>query len=245
MPLFAPVTTKVRPAWLGTSCAVHLEVVMANNVSADNKGVNVYIDRYDPAVAVTPRPYHHGNLRAALLDSAERTLSEGGDLSLRELARRIGVSHAAPRRHFADKQALLDALAQDGFERLGGELRGAMAGAHGFDARLRAFAHAYVSFATDHAALLELMFAGKHRPGAAGSLREAADRAFEAPLALIAEAQANGEVVPGDPERVATVAWAALQGLATMTNSGMLDRDELGQMVDAAVERLVLGLKPR
>ena len=80
-------------------------------------------------MAVTPRPYHHGNLRAALLESAEQTLNEGGELSLRELARQVGVSHAAPRRHFAGKQALLDALAEDGFERLGDDLRGAMAAA--------------------------------------------------------------------------------------------------------------------
>jgi hypothetical protein len=115
----------------------------------------------------------------------------------------------------------------------------------GFEARLAALAGSYVRFATRHAALLELMFAGKHRPGAADSLREAADRAFEAPLALIAEAQAGGEVVAGDPERVATVAWAALQGLATMANSGMLDHAALGAMVDDAVERLILGLRPR
>ena len=199
-------------------------------------------------MAVSSRPYHHGNLRAALLATAERTLSEGraGELSLRELARQVGVSHAAPRRHFPDKQALLDALAQDGFERLGGDLRVAMEGAgDGFDPRLLAFAHAYVAFATRHAALLELMFAGKHRPGASDHLRAAADRGFEAPLALIAEGQAAGEVVPGDPERVATVAWAALQGLASMVNSGMLDGAALDDVVTDAVHRLVLGLRPR
>ena len=67
------------------------------------------------------RPYHHGNLRSALLAAAERTVRERGvqDLSLRELAREIGVSHGAPRRHFPDRQALLDALAESGFERLG------------------------------------------------------------------------------------------------------------------------------
>ena len=141
-----------------------------------------------------PRPYHHGNLRSALLSCAERTLSEHGaqNLSLRELARQVGVSHAAPRRHFADKQSLLDALAQDGFERLGQELRAAMeAAGSDFHARLLAFAQTYVRFATQHAALLELMFAGKHRPGAAESLRAAADRAFEAPLALFAEGLAQ------------------------------------------------------
>jgi AcrR family transcriptional regulator len=197
-------------------------------------------------VAVTPRPYHHGNLRAALLASAEQTLNEGGELSLRELARQVGVSHAAPRRHFAGKQALLDALAEDGFERLGDDLRTAVAEAGpGFDAHLRAFAHAYVAFATDHAALLDLMFAGKHRPGAADSLRQAADRAFEAPLTLIADAQAAGEAVPGDPQGVGMVAFATLQGLAALANGGMLGDAELGEMVDAAVERLILGLRPR
>jgi AcrR family transcriptional regulator len=194
------------------------------------------------------RPYHHGNLRSALLHRAEEALVEGGAgrLSLRELARQVGVSHAAPRRHFPDKQALLDALAQDGFERLGAELGDAMTGAGGdFDARLLAFARTYVRFATRHAALLELMWAGKYRPGAAESLRAAADRAFAAPLAMITEGQAAGEVVPGDPQGVATVAFAALQGLAAMVNRGMVDDAGLDDLVSDAVERLVLGLRPR
>ncbi|HWA80524.1 MAG TPA: TetR/AcrR family transcriptional regulator, partial [Acetobacteraceae bacterium] len=65
------------------------------------------------------RPYHHGNLREALLQAAEEALESGGaqDISLRELSRKLGVSHTSPRRHFADKQALLDALAVRGFER--------------------------------------------------------------------------------------------------------------------------------
>jgi len=196
-------------------------------------------------MAVTPRPYHHGNLRVALLEQAERTLADGGDLSLRELARQIGVSHAAPRRHFAGKQALLDALAEDGFERLGTELRGALADADGFDARLLAFARAYVQFATEHAALLELMFAGKHRPGAAPSLRAAADRAFETPLALIVEGQAGGDVAPGDPERVGMVAFAAAHGIAALANNQMLGDFDLDDLVENAVERLILGLRPR
>lgn len=199
-------------------------------------------------MAVSERPYHHGNLRAALLARAEETLSQegAGELSLRELARQVGVSHAAPRRHFPDKRALLDALAEDGFERLGHDLRDAM-GAAGerFEDRLLAFARAYVAFATRHAALLELMFAGKHRPGAADSLRAAADRTFEAPLALIAEGQAAGEVVAGEPDSVATVAFAALQGLASLANVGMLDAAALDEVVPDAVHRLLLGLRPR
>jgi AcrR family transcriptional regulator len=177
--------------------------------------------------ATAQRPYHHGNLRSELLSCAERALSAGGlaQLSLRDLARQVGVSHAAPRRHFADKQALLDALAQDGFERLGRELRAAIEGAgEDFEAGLAALARAYVRFATRHAALLELMFANKHRPDAADSLRA---------------------VVPGDPEAVATVAWATVQGLASIANAGMLDDAALDGLVTGAVERLVLGLRPR
>src|SRR3954464_5665118 len=87
------------------------------------------------------RPYHHGNLREELLREGERALESGGaaGLSLREVARAIGVSHAAPRRHFADKQALLDALAEAGFARLTSKLRGAVDGAgEDYEARLRA-----------------------------------------------------------------------------------------------------------
>src|SRR5918999_166214 len=155
-------------------------------------------------MATTTRPYHHGNLRAALLEGAERALARGGvqELSLREVAREIGVSHAAPRRHFAGKQALLDALAEDGFLRLEREMREALARAgDGFRERLAALARTYVRFATQHAALLELMYAGKHRPDAE-AVRVAAERAFAIPLGLIAEGQAAGEVIPGDSARV-------------------------------------------
>src|ERR1700709_1822981 len=101
------------------------------------------------AQRASDRPYHHGNLRTALLAAAERTVRERGAqaLSLRELARDVGVSHGAPRRHFPDRQALLDALAEDGFARLGRELRTAVdAAGDDFEDRLRATARAYVEF---------------------------------------------------------------------------------------------------
>ena len=88
------------------------------------------------------------------------------------------------------------------------------------------------------------MFAGKHRPGA-DRLRAAADRGFAAALALFAAAQAAGEIVAGDPERVGVVALATLQGLASLANNGMLGDGDLDELVDDAVDRLVLGLKPR
>ncbi len=197
--------------------------------------------------ATATRSYHHGNLRSALLAAAEQTLADGGvqALSLRELARELGVSHAAPRRHFADKQALLDALAETGFDRLGSELDEAIAQGGDFRGRLAKLAQAYVRFATRDAALLELMFAGKYRPGAAAGLREAADRAFAAPFQLIADGQAAGDVVGGDVERVAIVVGATFQGLAVMANQGLLRDAPPEAVVAEAVDRLVLGLRPR
>src|SRR4051812_20865357 len=194
-------------------------------------------------------PYHHGNLRAELLDAGERALEDGGAtaLSLRGLAREIGVSHAAPGRHFADKQALLDALAERGYEQLGALLRAAldMAGA-GFDARLLALARAYVGFATAHPALLELMFTAKHADGAAGDrLSAAADAALAAPLEVIAAAQASGDVVAGDVERVGVTAWASIHGIASMASTGMITDFPLDEIVEETVRRAILGLRPR
>jgi AcrR family transcriptional regulator len=218
---------------------------MHSNVDADNNAVNVYISA--TLAGVTIQRYHHGNLRSALLERASRTVDERGvqALSLRELAREVGVSHAAPRRHFPDRQALLDALAEDGFERLGDELREAVERAGtAFDRRLHALAAAYITFATRHAALLELMFAGKQRADA-DRVRETADRAFAVPIAVIAEAQATGELAPGDPGRVAIAAFATLQGLATMANGGMLEGAPVDAVVPDAIDQLLDGLRPR
>ena len=193
------------------------------------------------------RPYHHGNLRAALLEQAARTVDERGvqALSLRELAREVGVSHAAPRRHFPDRQALLDAIGEDGFERLGAALASAVEHAGtAFGARLHALALAFIAFAGDHPALLELMFAGKQREGA-DRVRESADRAFAIPLVVIAQAQVSGELAPGDPGRVAIVALATLQGLATMANGGLIDEAPVQEVVTDAIDQLLDGLRPR
>lgn len=192
---------------------------------------------------VTERPYHHGNLRMALLEQAERTIRERGvqALSLRELARELGVSHGAPRRHFSDRQTLLDALAQAGFARLGAELRAAADGAGAdFPARLSAVAAAYVRFATQDAELLELMFAGKHREPA-GALQEAAERAFSVLLELIEQGQADGALESGEPERVGLVLFATVQGIAALVTGGMVAPEQVDELLVDAVAHFLRG----
>jgi AcrR family transcriptional regulator len=192
---------------------------------------------------VTDRPYHHGQLREALLEQAERTIRERGApaLSLRELAREVGVSHGAPRRHFADRQALLDAVAEAGFARLGRQLQRAVSGAgDDFEARLQAAAGAYVRFATRDAAVLELMFTSKHSDET-GTLADAAERAFAVLLELIAQGQAEGALESGDPERVGLVLFATMQGIAALVTGGMVQAGEIDDLVADAITRFLRG----
>jgi AcrR family transcriptional regulator len=189
------------------------------------------------------RPYHHGNLRAALLGEAERTLREQGidALSLRDLARQAGVSHGAPRRHFADRQALLDALAESGFERLGEEMHAAVeAAGQDYPARLQAAATAYVRFATRDAALLELMFAAKNA-GEPGALPEASERLFTAAGDLIRQGQQAGALPPGDPERLRLLLIATLQGIAALIISGRAPAGQSDALITDAVALFTRG----
>jgi AcrR family transcriptional regulator len=179
------------------------------------------------------RPYHHGNLRAALLAEAERTLREEGidQLSLRDLARQAGVSHAAPRRHFADRQALLDALAEAGFLRLGDELRAAIDTAgDDYETQLRAAASAYVRFATHDAALLELMYVVKRGQHSA-ALDDAFGRLFTTFDDLIRRGQQVGQLQPGDPDRVRLLLLAAIQGIAALVTSGSVEAGQADELI--------------
>lgn len=188
--------------------------------------------------------YHRENLRETLLELAETTVRTTGveSLSLRQLARDAGVSHAAPARHFRDRQALLDALAFAGFERLNHELADIPAVATSFEARFHALAAAYVQFAVDNAALLGLMYAVKHAEGASESLLAAGRSSMERVVAIIAEAQAAGEVVDGDPARFALVVFAGVHGVASLATGGLLDGVTVEEATAATAELLLRAL---
>jgi AcrR family transcriptional regulator len=168
-----------------------------------------------------------------LLAEAERTLREQGigELSLRDLARQAGVSHGAPRRHFADRQALLDALAEAGFLRLGDELRAAIeAAGDDYEAQLRATATAYIRFATQDAALLELMYTVKRGQHSA-ALDDASGRLFTAFDGLIRHGQQAGKLQPGAPDRVRLLLVAAMQGIAALVTSGSVEAGQTDGLI--------------
>ncbi|ADH69639.1 MULTISPECIES: TetR/AcrR family transcriptional regulator [Nocardiopsis] len=191
------------------------------------------------------RPYHHGDLRAVLLANAERALAERGQaaLSLREIAREAGVSHAAPGRHFRDKQALLDALALSGFERLTERLEAAEPEAGDARTRVLALARAYVGFAGEHAALLDLMYARKHDPDVSEQLYAAVGRLLERVMRPILDAQAAGEIAGGTPEAVTMTVSAAMHGLVALTATS--SPEEIDAKLADMVGVLFEGLGPR
>ena len=152
--------------------------------------------------------YHHGDLRTAVLRSAAKLLEKEGlaALSLREVARRAGVSHNAPYRHFPDRDALLAALAAEGFERLAEALQ-ANAG--------RDMGAAYVRFALDQPQRFRLMFGGLLRLERHPELARAS---AEAHGALVAAMRAQKEIQ--DPETAAAAAWSLVHGLAHLLLDG-------------------------
>lgn len=198
------------------------------------------------AVSFRKRSYHHGDLRAELLQRAEDTLRESGvdGLSLRQLARDAGVSHAAPSRHFRDKQALLDALALSGFERLAALNQEASTEGN-FPERMLAIARIYLKFAVENSELLAVMFTRKHSPDSGPDMAAAAERAFAVPMATIAEGQARGEVAAGDPIRIGLPAVAAMQGLAAFVGTGFVSAENSDELLADTIAQLMQGLRPR
>lgn len=183
------------------------------------------------------RGYHHGNLRQALVDTALKLLEkrEEGDLSLREISRKAGVSANAAYRHFADKESLMQALAAEGFRRLAADqAKAASAQTVPFE-RHRASGKVYVGFARSNPALFRLMF-GRSATTPSGELRTAGELAFEA----LRASAANALGLKPDDERVAMAAirsWSLVHGLSQLILAGHLD--ELGPDLDPMIDAVL------
>ncbi len=193
------------------------------------------------STSASESPYHHGELREALVAAALARLDSHGmeGLALRVLAREVGVSPAAPYRHFADRKALLEAVATVGFTRFADALA-VTRDETGPALQLEAMAATYVRFALHQPQLFRLMFSAELHPYRDPALRAVADKAY-AGLAVVAARE--------DPEAAAEAAmscWALAHGLSML----LIDEQILGvdphnatPLVTALTRRFVAGLR--
>ncbi|WP_426242175.1 TetR/AcrR family transcriptional regulator [Nocardioides sp. LHG3406-4] len=173
--------------------------------------------------------YHHGNLQSALEDAALSLLQTqpAAKISLREVARRAGVSHNAPYHHFGDRAALLGALGVRAMADLLAAQEGAVSAATGPPARVRALGAAYVAYAADHPQAFSLVFDPEYCAAGEPSVEMA-------PLIARNEELLAGEVEalvqePGfvgrDPQALAAALWATVHGMAELVMLGHLPRE--------------------
>jgi AcrR family transcriptional regulator len=200
------------------------------------------------AEARPERRYHHGDLRRALLDATLELVREKGPegFTLRAAARAAGVSDAAPYHHFEDKEALLAAVAEEGFRRLHSELEHAAQAHESPSARALGMGVAYVLFAAAHPSHFRVMV-GRHlqRPERFPSLAQAAAEAFQLVRDTLLEAIGAERAAELPADQVIYGAWGLVHGLAFLAIDGHLgaigaERERLEQLVSG-----VLGLFAR
>ena len=204
---------------------------------------------------VAERPYHHGNLKAALLEAALGLIAEAGPaaFTLREVARRAGISHNAPYRHFREKDELLAAVATEGFERLAealgtpGQLtrtRRAKPALH----RFQASGLAYVRFALRSPEHLQVMFDWPLDLDRYPELCASSKRAFGVLGELVEAAQREGSLPGGDPLALACIAWSLVHGVAKLAIARKLpfqSESEILRFADRAIQTLHEGMAVR
>ncbi len=184
--------------------------------------------------------YHHGDLKNALIEAAIKILAEEGEhgLSLRKVAARSGVSHAAPYAHFADKQALIAAVSTEGYKRLYQHIKDASDRYPDDPLRqLLEGGYAYVRFAQDDPAHFRITFSGvvkkeKDYP----ALVEAADNGFKLVRSIVSACQQNGILLPGSADLMAVSIWSSIHGLVALIQDGqvshtVLDRYNIYQIL--------------
>jgi len=199
--------------------------------------------------------YQHGDLRRALVQAGLKMLAEGGvdGLSLRGAAELAGVSHAAPYRHFRDKEQLVAAVAEEGFRMLTSRMRDEIA-ARGGDvlSRLRAAAEGYVAFAVAQPATFRTIFGGavcgEDQPPPPG-LKEAGEEAYHVLRDLIVEGIERSRLRAEEPDRLALAAWSMVHGLSMLIIEGQVPgvRGNAAQrraVTDVVVHLLETGIRP-
>ena len=166
-----------------------------------------------------PRPYHHGNVRSEVLAAALEAIGSGGvaSVSLRDLARRVGITHGAASHHFGDKAGVLRAVAAEGYGLLADCLEEAASGGDFGDVGV-----AYVGFAVNHPAHFEVMFRPELYRPEDNQLIEAKARSA---AVLYESARQVADATGGDHHKAGVAGWALVHGLATLWRDGNLPPD--------------------
>ena len=188
------------------------------------------------------KPYHHGDLRRALLDEALRTIQTLGveHLTLRTVGERLGVSRSALYRHFADKQALLATVGKEGFRKLRQAIADAWEGNGRGRVGFEAMGRAYVQFAVAHPSHYRVMFGGFIESAAKDDHFVAeANAAFQLLVDALVEQQNAGDIRRDDPVLIARFVWALVHGTAMLVIDGQLpEAAQTGALEHYALERL-------
>ncbi len=196
---------------------------------------------------ITKKPYHHGDLKASLLNAATDLIAEGGvdNLSIRKLADKVGVSRTAPYHHFKDKNALLCAIAEQGFTKQNALVEAVSSLRNELNATelFEKYVLTYIHFADEEKETYELMYgkeiwkAGKPTE----SLQQISKHCFRNWLKWVEMLQQAGILAPEKPAlRVAQSSWAALHGLCCLFNNGIyVDRKDIDDIARNTVHMLI------
>jgi AcrR family transcriptional regulator len=179
------------------------------------------------------KPYHHGNLREALLQAAIGLIADVGPMAftLREVARRAGVSHNAPYRHFRDKEDLMTAVATEGYRELTVAMREAACKHTRPLDRLKYAGLAYIEFALRRPEHFAVMFDAPLSGQPHHQSNQAAKEAFSTLVGLVKAAQQAGELATGDTVEFGYLAWTMVHGVAKLAITGRLPyRAKAGMM---------------
>jgi AcrR family transcriptional regulator len=192
-------------------------------------------------------PYHHGDLKRVVIETAQDMLREdkGWQFTLREVARRAGVSHAAPYKHFPDKSTLLAELATLGFNELREQISAAIERPlRSARAEFIAAAKAYIQFGTANPSLYRLMFSADVDKTAFPRLNEAGTSAFAELLGTLERGQQSGAFKKRPVRSLAAASWALVHGFTMLAIDGQLLPEKVGaKPIDSVLTSMLEGLE--